>query len=78
QEMYNLTYTKYLLTQYKFSNSNKIYILSSGLPTSLLNEPGPLAVYAIEMIHDIINGNTPSYITTKWVITNLNVTLPVF
>ncbi|MEM3292318.1 MAG: ABC transporter substrate-binding protein [Saccharolobus sp.] len=78
QEMYNLTYTKYLLAQYHFSNSTKIYILSSGLPTSLLNEPGPLAVYAIEMIHDIINGNTPSYITTKWVITNLNVTLPVF
>ncbi|BCU66776.1 ABC transporter substrate-binding protein [Sulfolobales archaeon HS-7] len=56
----------------------KIYVMSEGLPASLLNEPGPLSVYAIAMIRGILNGTFPRYVNTSYVRTHENVTLPVF
>jgi hypothetical protein len=41
---------------------NRIYVLQYDLPTYLLNESGPLAVYAIAMIKLIILNQAPSYI----------------
>ncbi len=81
--MYNYTYTLQMLnsipgiqntTAYK---EGHIYILSDGLPEYLLQEPGPLAVYAVGMLDYIINGNAPHYINTSWVKNTLNVTLPI-
>ncbi|BDB97527.1 ABC transporter substrate-binding protein [Saccharolobus caldissimus] len=77
QEEYNLTYTNYLISQYHYINESKIYILGN-FATSLFNEPGPLSVYSIKMINMIIKGETPKYISYSWLMTNLNVTLPVF
>jgi len=62
------------VTAYK---EGRIYFLS-GLAPNLMNEPGPLSVYAIKLVHEIIVGATPNYITTTWVKQNLNVTLPIF
>lgn len=77
QEEYNLTYTNYLISQYRYINESKIYILGN-FATSLFNEPGPLSVYSIRMINMIIKGETPKYISYSWLMANLNVTLPVF
>jgi hypothetical protein len=57
---------------------NRIYVLQYDLPTYLLNESGPLAVYAIAMIKLIILNQAPSYISTVWVKNALKVTLPIF
>ncbi|MBP1357519.1 MAG: ABC transporter substrate-binding protein [Sulfolobus sp.] len=82
--MYNYSYTLQLLnnipgiqnlTAYKLHH---IYILSDGLPEYLLEEPAPLAVYAVGMLDYIINGTAPHYIDTTWIKENLNVTLPIF
>ncbi|MCI2413712.1 MAG: ABC transporter substrate-binding protein [Candidatus Aramenus sp.] len=84
QEVYNLSYTEYLishipgvqnLTAYK---EGRIYVLSDNLPADLLNEPGPLAVYGVEMMKEIIQGETPSFVSTEWVKENLRPSLPVF
>ncbi|AWR94173.1 ABC transporter substrate-binding protein [Acidianus brierleyi] len=84
QEIYNVSYTEYLIshlpgiqnvTAYK---EHRIYILSEGMPANLMNEPGPLAVYSIQMIKLIINGEAPQYINTSWIIKNINPDLPVF
>ncbi len=77
QEVYNLTYTNYLISQYKGINSSNVYIIGN-LATNLLNEPGPLSVYSIQVIKLIIEGKAPHFISDNWVINNLNVTLPVF
>ncbi|AKA73780.1 ABC transporter substrate-binding protein [Saccharolobus solfataricus] len=77
QEEYNLTYTDYLLSQYKGINSNNTYVMGE-LATNLFNEPGPLSVYSIQMVKLIIEGKAPHFISDNWVINNLNVTLPVF
>lgn len=83
QEVSNYSYTMSLissmpgiknLTAYK---NGEVYIMSN-LATDLLNEPGPLSVYAIEMIHDIILGKAPKFITASWVKEELNVTLPIY
>ena len=82
-EMGNYSYTMSLISSipgiknvsaYK---EGKVYILGN-LATDLLNEPGPLSVYAIEMIHDIIEGTAPNQITSSWIKENLNVSLPIF
>ncbi|WP_338600747.1 ABC transporter substrate-binding protein [Sulfolobus tengchongensis] len=77
QEEYNLSYTQYLISQYKGMNSSKVYIMGN-LATNLFNEPGPLSVYSIQMIKLILEGEAPHYISDSWVIKELNVTLPVF
>jgi len=82
-EMGNYSYTMSLISSipgiknvsaYK---EGKVYILGN-LATDLLEEPGPLSVYAIEMIHDIIEGIAPKYITSSWIKENLNISLPIF
>jgi len=84
QEIYNVSYTQYLIshmpgiqntTAYK---DHRVYILSEGMPANLLNEPGPLAVYSIQMIKLIIGESAPPYINTSWIMKNINPTLPVF
>ncbi|QGA67574.1 ABC transporter substrate-binding protein [Sulfolobus sp. E11-6] len=77
QEEYNLTYTDYLLSQYKGINSSNVYVMGN-LATNLFNEPGPLSVYSIQEIKLIIQGKAPHFISDNWVVNNLNVTLPVF
>lgn len=84
QELTNLTYTYYMIrnmpgiANVSAYQLNRIYVMSENLPTFLLNEPGPLSVYAIEMVKLIILNQAPSYISTQWVKNTLNVTLPVF
>lgn len=82
--MYNYSYTLQMLnnipgiqnlTAYKLHH---IYILSDGLPAYLLQEPAPLAVYAVAMLDYIMDGTAPHYIDTTWIKENLNVTLPIF
>ncbi len=84
QEVYNLSYTEYLIshipgiqnvTAYK---EGRIYVISDNLPASLLNEPGPLAVYAVKMMDEIIQGQAPQYVSTQWVKGEMDITLPVF
>ncbi|MEW9492653.1 MAG: ABC transporter substrate-binding protein [Candidatus Aramenus sulfurataquae] len=84
QEVYNLSYTEYLishipgvqnLTAYK---EGRIYVISDNLPASLLNEPGPLSVYSVEMMKEILQGKAPSFISTEWVKENINPSMPVF
>ncbi|QGR16588.1 ABC transporter substrate-binding protein [Sulfurisphaera ohwakuensis] len=83
QEVSNFSYTESLISQIpgiknvKAFNASRIYILGN-LATDLLNEPGPLSVYAILMVHDIINSTTPKYVTASWVKENLNIELPIF
>lgn len=84
QEVYNQSYTLYLINNMQGISSvdayknHQIYVLSQDLPAYLLNEPGPLSVYAIGMLAAIIGGRAPTYITTTWVVSEFNVTLPVF
>ncbi len=84
QEVYNVSYTENLISHlpgiqntaaYK---DHMIFIISEGMPADLLNEPGPLAVYSIQMIKSILNDKAPEYINTSWVMRNINPTLPVF
>ncbi|WP_390531915.1 ABC transporter substrate-binding protein [Sulfurisphaera ohwakuensis] len=83
QEVSNFSYTESLISQIpgiknvKAFNASRIYILGN-LATDLLNEPGPLSVYAILMVHDIINSTAPKYVTASWVKENLNIELPIF
>ncbi|AOL15913.1 ABC transporter substrate-binding protein [Sulfolobus sp. A20] len=77
QEEYNLSYTNYLISQYPYINKSNVYIMGN-FATSLFNEPGPLSVYSIEIIHMIITGSAPKYINYSWVMAHLNVTLPVY
>ncbi|EZQ11048.1 XRE family transcriptional regulator [Candidatus Acidianus copahuensis] len=83
QVIYNLSYTEYLVNHmpgiqnvsaYK---DHRIYFISENA-INLVNEPGPLSVYAIPMIHDIIYGEAPEYINWTWVKQNINPTLPVY
>jgi ABC-type Fe3+-hydroxamate transport system, periplasmic component len=84
QELTNLSYTLYMInTTLGISNvsayaNHRVYVMSENLPTFLLDEPGPLSVYAIQMINLAIKGDAPSYISSAWVESELNVTLPVF
>ncbi|AWR98740.1 ABC transporter substrate-binding protein [Metallosphaera hakonensis] len=84
QEVYNLSYTEYLINHFpgitstKAFQDHRIYILSENLPTDLLNEPGPLAVYGVEMMNEIVSGQSPGYVNTSYVLKEFNVTLPVF
>ncbi|MCG3109268.1 Cobalamin-binding protein [Metallosphaera sp. J1] len=84
QEIYNLSYTTYMINHIpgiastRAYQDHRIYILSQNLPTDLLNEPGPLAVYGVGMMREIIHGNSPSYVNSSYVMRELNVTLPVF
>jgi len=83
QEIGNYSYTMSLISSIpgiknvSAYSEGKIYVMGN-LATDLLNEPGPLSVYAIEMIHEIINGTAPKYITASWVKENLNVSLPIY
>jgi iron complex transport system substrate-binding protein len=84
QELTNLSYTLYMInTMPGIANvsaytNHRVYVMSQNLPTFLLDEPGPLSVYAIQMINLAIKGDAPSYISSAWVESELNVTLPVF
>lgn len=84
QEIYNVSYTTYLInhipgiTSTRAYQDHRIYILSENLPTDLLNEPGPLAVYGVGMMKEIIQGNSPTYVNSSYVMREFNVTLPVF
>ncbi|MCY0874040.1 MAG: ABC transporter substrate-binding protein [Acidianus infernus] len=81
--VYNISYTKYLLyhipgiqnvTAYKDKN---IYFLCCQ-SSYLIEEPGPLAVYAVLLFHDIINGTAPHQITWSWIYDYIKPELPVF
>ena len=82
-EIGNYSYTMTLISSMPGINNitaykeGKIYVLGN-LATSLLQEPGPLSVYAIEMIRDIVNGTAPKYITASWIKENLNISLPIY
>lgn len=84
QEVYNESYTEYMIntmqgiTSVAAYKNHHIYIMSENLPTFLLDEPGPLSVYAIGMVKLMIQGQAPTYISTAWVESEFNVTLPVF
>lgn len=84
QEVSNLSYTLYLInTMPGIANvsaytNHRVYVMSQNLPTFLLDEPGPLSVYAIPMISLAIKGEAPSYMSSAWVEGELNVSLPVF
>ncbi|BBL46825.1 ABC transporter substrate-binding protein [Metallosphaera sedula] len=84
QEIYNVSYTTYMInhipgiTSTRAYQDHRIYILSENLPTDLLNEPGPLAVYGVGMMREIIQGNSPTYVNSSYVMREFNVTLPVF
>ena len=83
QEIGNYSYTISLISGIPSINNvtaykeGRVYVLGN-LATDLLNEPGPLSVYAIEMIHDIIEGTAPNYITASWIKENLNISLPIY
>lgn len=82
QEVDNYTYTMSLISKIPGINNisayknDRVYIMGQ-FATDLFNEPGPLSVYSILLIHDIINGTAPKQITATWVKSNLNVTLPI-
>lgn len=84
QEMYNVSYTEYMISHIpgiqntQAFKDHRIYILSQNLPTEVLNEPGPLAVYGIPLMSGIISGTTPSYVNSSFVLKEYNVSLPVF
>jgi iron complex transport system substrate-binding protein len=84
QEVYNLSYTQYLLHDFPAANQlrafsqGRVYILSEDLPSSILNEPGPLSVYGVALLQDVMGGSAPQYLNSTWVEEHLNVTLPVF
>jgi len=84
QEVYNLSYTQYLInnipgiSSVAAYQSKHIYVLSENLPTFLLDEPGPLSVYAIAMLRQMFVGDAPGYVSSAWVESQFNVTLPVF
>ncbi|QKR00583.1 ABC transporter substrate-binding protein [Metallosphaera tengchongensis] len=84
QEMYNLSYTYYMVNHIpgiqgtKAYKDHRIYVLSRNLPTDLMNEPGPLSVYGVGLMSQILKGNAPSYVNTSYVMRELNVTMPVF
>lgn len=80
QEVDNYSYTMSLISKIPGINNvtaykeNKIYIMGQ-LATDLFNEPGPLSVYSILLIHDIINGTAPHFINATWIKENLNISL---
>ncbi len=82
-EMLNSTYTINVIynwpggSQVPAIKDGRVYVLS-GLAVDLINEPGPLAVYAIKMIHMILEGQAPHIVNTTWVLENVNPELPVF
>ncbi|BCU70954.1 ABC transporter substrate-binding protein [Stygiolobus caldivivus] len=81
QSVYNYSYTMTLIKEY-FTNTSavedgKVYIIS-GLAVDLLDEPGPLSVYGVIMLHKILTGQAPHYVNTTWVRTNINVSIPVY
>jgi iron complex transport system substrate-binding protein len=83
QEVYNTSYTLYMLSTWPGirgvpAYNQSVYIMSQNLPTDLLNEPGPLSVYAILMVRMMLEGEAPHYLNSHWVLDTLNVTLPVF
>ncbi|MEM4075284.1 MAG: ABC transporter substrate-binding protein [Metallosphaera sp.] len=84
QEVYNISYTEFLIshmpgiTSTRAYQENRIYVLSQNLPTDLINEPGPLSVYSVEMVRDILNNASPHYVNSSFVLKDLNVSLPVF
>lgn len=84
QEVFNLSYTQHLIdtmpgiSSVSAYQNGHVYVISQELPAYLVNEPGPLSVYAIAMVKAIVEGVAPSYITTEWVVSEFNVTLPVF
>jgi len=84
QEMYNVSYTEYMISHIpgiqstKAYQDHRIYILSENLPTEILNEPGPLSVYGIPLMESIVSGTTPSYVNSSYVMKEYNVSLPVF
>ncbi len=84
QELTNLSYTQYMIgtmpgiTNVSAYTNHRVYVMSQNLPTFLLDEPGPLSVYAIPMINLAVKGDAPSYISSAWVESELNVSLPVF
>ncbi|AWR96738.1 ABC transporter substrate-binding protein [Acidianus sulfidivorans JP7] len=81
--IYNLTYTEYLVNHFpgiqntSAYKNGRIYYLSSDA-SYLTNEPGPLAVYAVLLFRDIINGTAPHVITWSWIEENLHPELPVY
>jgi len=62
------------VTAYK---QGKIYVLGK-FASDLLEEPGPLAVYGIKLVHEIVSGNAPNVVSDDWVRANLNPKLPIF
>ncbi|BDC17928.1 ABC transporter substrate-binding protein [Acidianus sp. HS-5] len=81
--VYNISYTKYLLSHIpgiqnvKAYKNGNVYFLCCG-SSYLTNEPGPLAVYAVLLFHDIINGTAPHQITWSWIEKCINPQMPVF
>lgn len=81
---FNVSYTRAIVESMPGINyvsayqNNRVYILDENLPDILLDEPGPSSVYAIPMIEAMINGVAPNYVTSEWVMSTFNVTLPVF
>ena len=54
------------------------YYVLDHAAASLLNQPGPLAVFGIKLVSMIINGQAPHVINATWVKANLHPTIPVF
>ncbi len=87
-EMYNVSYTEGMIHEMEQEypalhnvtafKDDRIYILDQGLPVSIMNEPAPLSVYGIEIVHEIMDGEAPHVINQTWIQDDLNVSLPVF
>ncbi|WP_054845147.1 ABC transporter substrate-binding protein [Sulfuracidifex tepidarius] len=87
-EMYNVSYTESLIHEMEQEypalhnvtafKEGRIYILDQGLPVSIMNEPAPLSVYGISIVHEIMEDKAPHVINQSWVEDDLNVSLPIF
>lgn len=82
-EMYNISFTLQAIKS--FPDGSQIpaikdgkYFVLGNLATSLLEEPGPLAVYGVELVHLILTGQAPHIINSTWVMEHVNPQLPVF
>lgn len=81
--VYNLTYTQYLIESFPgikdtiAYKEGKIYYLSDEV-SYIVQEPAPLAVYAVLLFREIINGTAPHYISWNWIEENIYPMLPVY
>lgn len=82
-EMFNSTFTLQTIegfpdgSQIPAIKDGRVYVLGN-LAVSLMNEPGPLSVYAVKLVNLILEGNAPHVINSTWVMENVKPELPVF